>query len=194
MRTKPVSCTRNASRAAVHGEKNVRNALALAALVMCGFGVYYTIIELQTSRWPSVEGRVTATRIAEIPGKDDWGGTDIQPEVTYAYSVKGVDYESERFGPHLSFADMSRPCARRKIAEYPVGSEVDVYYDPQDPSSAVLEAHVSRGTFITFGVAGFLAAVATGIHLHARWHREQKKIQRKKASAERKEERRRKNG
>ncbi len=60
------------------------------------------------------------------------------PEVSYEYTVNGQTYQGNRFWPEklqISHADK----IQSTIAEYPVGSQVIVYYNPQNPADAYLQ-------------------------------------------------------
>lgn len=60
------------------------------------------------------------------------------PEVSYEYTVNGVTYQGNCFWPEklqLNQADKIQSA----IAQYPVGAQVMVYYNPQNPTDAYLQ-------------------------------------------------------
>ncbi|NUO64728.1 MAG: DUF3592 domain-containing protein [Gemmatimonadaceae bacterium] len=90
--------------------------------------------------WPSVRGRVTGSSLVadRIPMED--GSRAYHPQVSYEYVVAGREYRGERRSLiNVGGSGLARGVAQRVLARYPLGSEVVVFYDPQDPSAAILE-------------------------------------------------------
>jgi hypothetical protein len=56
--------------------------------------------------------------------------------VRYAYQVAGNAYESNKIYPGV---EMGGTGTHKIVERYPAGTQVMVYYDPQDPSKALLE-------------------------------------------------------
>jgi hypothetical protein len=57
------------------------------------------------------------------------------PLVIYSYSVDGAVFRSQR----VRSADEPGETAATTVARYPAGASVVVYYDPGNPSDALLE-------------------------------------------------------
>lgn len=116
---------------------------------------------LASSGWPATTGRIEASEV--IRGT---GGTAMprspgyQARVTYSYVVAGTRYRSDRVSYRDDIAK-SRAHAEQIAARYPVGNEVTVTYDPDAPSTSVLEPGVGLATFAVpgFGVALVLAGI-----------------------------------
>ncbi|MBK9924332.1 MAG: DUF3592 domain-containing protein [Anaerolineales bacterium] len=87
----------------------------------------------EVSQWPSAMGVVQMSTI-ERRSSDD-GYTDY-PVVQYSYQVNGQAYQSTKRAPG---PEVGGSGARGVIAKYPVGAQVMVFYNPQNPSDAVLE-------------------------------------------------------
>lgn len=104
--------------------------------------------------WPSVEGRVVRSRVSAMSGEN---GPTYAPDVGYVYLVDGAERTAARLfvGDSLSTSDGGY--ARGYCERYPVGKTVSVYYDPDDPDSAVLEPGLTKRSFfvLTFGL-GFV--------------------------------------
>jgi hypothetical protein len=90
--------------------------------------------------WPTVPGLVTGSTV-RADDSDDL--PEYRVSVTYEYSVDGRQYVGRHIGILDEVYSDSQP-ARDEAAQYPVGASVDVYYSPEDPSSAVLEPGVSQ--------------------------------------------------
>ena len=132
-------------------------------------GLAYNLLRLRrqmeaSKAWVKCDGDIVVSE-AKIPlshRSDDQD--DIDAIIRYRYQVSGQAYESNciKFGGQPM---MSRAFADALVAKYPVGAGVDVYYDPNDPKSAVLQPRkldnlVAILAFTTvFGViAAFLVA------------------------------------
>jgi len=87
----------------------------------------------EVSQWPSTMGTVVMSRVDRRSSGD--GYTDY-PVVQYSYQVNGQPYQSTKLAPG---PEMGGTGARKVVAKYPAGAQVMVFYDPQQPSEAVLE-------------------------------------------------------
>lgn len=103
--------------------------------VFIGYNIWR---QTQAKNWPTVAGEVTRS---EVESSTDSDGTTYRAEVSFRYEVNGQEHESDtwRFGAWGS-SDSSE--ARDVVKRFPVGRTVDVYYNPDDPASAVLEVGV----------------------------------------------------
>lgn len=97
--------------------------------------------------WPSVEGRMTKSRLIKIPSKHARGAFDYLPEVAYEYTVRNKRYE----GQVVRVGDDKNPLLETQrgrwaplIERQPVGSFVKVYYNPDRPAEACLEPSESN--------------------------------------------------
>lgn len=112
-------------------QRNAKNTCTqkLAALVMIIFCIATSVLTITHSvgsvGWPHVAGAIT-----ESEANDDGGGW-----ITYRYTVDDRTYSGHRVSYWINSSVASR---------YPVGSAVDVYYDPKAPAEAVLEPGLGR--------------------------------------------------
>lgn len=85
--------------------------------------------------WPTASGSVVESGLETRRSSNnrDWVN---YPRVVYAYSVGGQSYTSSRISPGLEVGGTSAPGV---VAKYPLGSQVRVYYHPQNPAEAVLQ-------------------------------------------------------
>ncbi len=109
--------------------------------------------------WPTSSGTVILSEVSSYDSRSDGKTTRMYTaNVRYRYAVNGVQYHSGR----VSLGDSSTSSAadKRAIAErYPVGSQVTVYYDPDQPQDALLEVGPVLITYIPL-VFGLLATIA----------------------------------
>jgi uncharacterized protein DUF3592 len=84
-------------------------------------------------QWPSTMGTVVMSTIEQRSSED--GYTDY-PVIQYSYQVAGQSYQSMKRAPG---PEVGGTGARKVVANYPAGAQVMVFYNPQNPSDAVLE-------------------------------------------------------
>jgi hypothetical protein len=104
--------------------------------------------------WPTAEGTVVLSTI-------DDRQKESTPHVVYTYTVADTEYTSNQ----ISFDIFDKPGGEGRIesiiARYPEGTEVTVYYDPGNPSTAILEPEVYSPFFmpLIFGVLFLLGGI-----------------------------------
>ncbi|MCU0493885.1 MAG: DUF3592 domain-containing protein [Chloroflexaceae bacterium] len=81
------------------------------------------------------------------------------PHVVYHYRVNGAHYQGERLRLGTVVLSSEARDAERTAARYPVGSAVTVYYDPANPTEAVLMRHTSWGTWLLWCVAMLMLVI-----------------------------------
>jgi hypothetical protein len=133
----------------------------LACVLLALITVFNYRAALAAMRWPHTEARILSS-VAEsrrVLTHQGGGNTMIvwSPVVEYSYQVNGRDHYSSRISFGADFA-ADRALAEKTVARYPAGSVATVYYDPANPSSAVLEPRVAFAWPTLLLVAGFFAA------------------------------------
>jgi hypothetical protein len=108
-------------------------------------------------RWPSVQGRITESRLDRNP-RSGSGGYSYTPRVRFSYAVDRQEYESSQIN-FWGVVGGSEGTARRTTTRYPEGARVTVYYNPEAPSEAVLDRAFSPIVLILPPVGVFLAAL-----------------------------------
>lgn len=140
-------------------------ASAIALLVIsCGAiaaGWGYVKTARRMRSFPTTRGTVLKRELATLSGgyrEGRWGrGGNHRAKVTYAYTVDGVGYTSDR--STYAHRGLKQSIAEQELAAIP--DEVDVYYDPAAPGEAYLETHTPRlGKFLLAGGSvGVIAAL-----------------------------------
>ena len=88
----------------------------------------------------------------------------MSPAVEYEYRVNGIGYRSRQIKPNTTVSGSKR-MAVKIAARYPVGRDVEVRYDPKNPSNAALETSsqaywlILVAALVIFGIA----VMATGV-------------------------------
>jgi len=104
------------------------------------FGIFLTDIPtmVMSSGWPATEGNVVTNRLVGTSVRE-WTGnlyTVRQVFISYQYFVNGSAYSSSAIN---SIDSPFHLYPTSYASRYPVGKDVIVYYNPRDPSEAVLE-------------------------------------------------------
>lgn len=89
-----------------------------------------------------------------------------QPVTKYSYTVDGDLYTSTRIRlvEEVPVFDTREEAVATAERSYPVGSSVQVYYDPEDPGSALLDPRPpTEGLFVLFTLGPLLMALGVGL-------------------------------
>jgi hypothetical protein len=144
-------------------------AAVVCLLIFAGF--VFDVLRLRrrmeaSKAWVKVDGAIISSETKIPPSHVFDDQDDIDPIIRYRYQVGGQTHESDcvKFGGQPS---VSRALAETLVARYPPGARVDIYYNPLDPTNAVLEpgkqdSLVAKLVFaLVFGsIAGILIAHA----------------------------------
>lgn len=105
-----------------------------------------------SSDWPGVQGEIIGSSVREEQDED---GTTYYADVSYVYVAADRRYTADtvNFGQYGG----SRNHAAGIVRQYPVGKTVMVYYDPEEPETAVLEPGVTWSSYLVLAI-GFLFA------------------------------------
>lgn len=115
--------------------------------------------KLAAESWPTAAGGILSSEVVIHRSHNTQGHTSVNyvPKVTYEYQVNGQKYMGDGIG--FGTATFGKKKADEIAAKYPQGAPVTVYYDPANPSKAVLETRsVGGGNFIAMGII----LIATG--------------------------------
>jgi hypothetical protein len=131
-------------------------AISAAALVT---GVAMMAASRKARSWPVVAGQVVERGVgpATTTGASR-AGRYFEPRVTYTYEVAGKAFRGHRIGLAPDAFDEDK--AKRVADALP--AQVEVHYNPDDPSDAVLEpSSIAMSILILLvGVIGGLAGAA----------------------------------
>ncbi|MDP3875678.1 MAG: DUF3592 domain-containing protein [Methylobacter sp.] len=134
----------------------IRITFLLLGAFLVLFGLVLRRMNAKAASWPSTEGEITRSDVVVDPHD---GGSSA--EIKYSYVVDGDNFSSGQFS--FGVRDNS-PAKEQLLAEvFPVGRKVSVYYDPGNPSIAVVETRPSSG-WTAIVAAG---AVCVGVGLLA---------------------------
>ncbi len=153
-----------------------RCLIAGAIFLVLGCGAFIGMQMAQSyvdraQQWPSVAGKIVTSEISTATTRYKYGiRTTLVADIEYAYSVNGQNYQGEhlRLIPMLHMKPEGTPA--ELVARYPVGRSVEVYYDPADPTAAVLNptpaddaSKLIRSVSVMGPCIAFLGLVLAGI-------------------------------
>lgn len=117
----------------------------------------------ESQKWSSAAGRITESyvRREDSTDSDGYPTTSYYPEVQFTYEFLGSEYAGNKiaFGGSMGGGQKK---AQESLAQYPVGKDVIVYYDPNNPGDAVLERRVSGNVFLIVGIVFLVISVCVG--------------------------------
>jgi hypothetical protein len=134
----------------------VAAALGARAGRVVSSGVEETTVRVVSS---GVEETTVRVRVGTATGRYRQARR-YAPQVVYAYEAGGRRYEGRRVGLGPRALTSDRGEALRAAGRYPAGSEVTVYYDPEDPGEATLVRGTGEGTRWYWLAAGVALAMA----------------------------------
>ncbi len=108
--------------------------------VFDAFMIWDAMRREQAQSYPSTQGTIIRSHI-EINHSTD--GTTYGPEVDFSYEVEGKFYTSDTYRYGV-WSSSDRSHAESVVDRYSNGKQVEVFYNPTDPSDAVLE-HDNQG-------------------------------------------------
>jgi len=115
--------------------------------------IRYSKAKKAAETWLTVTGSVLSSDVTIHRSHSSKGYTTVSymPKVTYEYQVNGQKYIGDGIG--FGNATYGKQKADNIAAAYPQGSQVDIHYNPADPSKAVLEPKsVGGGNLIALGI------------------------------------------
>jgi hypothetical protein len=129
------------------GRRVIVICLFLCALLAFHYYNTLAVAFFYSPMWPKTRGNVIKSYVRAAISTGS-GHKNVMPEVVYVYSVDGVDYQ----GNKIFFLEDGRgqSWSQKKVDKYKVEQQIEVYYNPWDPSISVLEpgGHI-KGIFLS---------------------------------------------
>jgi hypothetical protein len=124
------------------------------ALLVLGLGVFVVLISVvgltkfrASKTWLWTTGEITSAEMEKHVGHGRSRSVSYHAAIVYDYSVQGTKYSGHRvaFGEYGT----GNPNHARQILNcYPLGKQVDVYYNPSKPEDSVLERRLGCAVYI----------------------------------------------
>ena len=115
--------------------------------------------------WPSTPGQITEARVDRSRRTDSEGDVDYSyaPAIEYTYQVGGQEYSGHNITFGFRKSSSSHAKAEAALARFPIGGQVTVYYDPNNPGEAVLERKAGGSTLsLVLGIVFLVISLCLG--------------------------------
>lgn len=140
----------------------------VAGIFFLSFGLYEAWIAYGSSKWKAVPGSITESRLMEKK-RGKRSRTYHEPHIAYVYSSNGEQFSSNRIiigeAAYDTLDESSHSRSSRWLTQFPLGKEVTVYVNPEDPRQSVLVRGMHQVSFfkVYLGLACFVV-FAISIH------------------------------
>lgn len=143
--------------------------LLLAGLALAAFGLYFIAWGNEARNWPETAGTILSVTVrtdsrstgnAALTAEQRERRRRYYPSITYRWEIDGAPYTGSRYRlgtTHEKFK--TREQATAAAAAFRNGAPIRVYYDPANPSEAVLNRDTSGGVFVPLPIGLLFAAV-----------------------------------
>jgi hypothetical protein len=122
----------------------------LLGLVPLAVGLWQLKRCLDQRSWIETEGRIMHSEVQlGRPGSKE----GASPIIRYEYQVGSQRYDSSKFSVD-NFSGGVGHC-RALVRRYPLGQNVKVFYNPDNPEQAVLERRITMGTYFWLAIGVF---------------------------------------
>ncbi len=112
--------------------------------------------------WPTADAVVLSSDVVTTTTeRGQRVSTQIEAVVEYAYMIRGQEYRTSRI--YFTGGASSYAAARELVVQFPTGTAVKAFYDPENPSTAVLRPGVSSLDFLSIGLAALGTVVGGGL-------------------------------
>jgi hypothetical protein len=113
----------------------------------------------RASRWPSAPGKIVSCKTRKVHTKQSGGAPSVGnvPDITYVYTVDGVEHRGKRIG--IGEIAPDSPEVEAALERYQVGRTGPVFYNPAKPDEAVLERDAPASPGVMYAIAGSLVLV-----------------------------------
>ena len=152
-----------------------------ALLIWTGLGnTYYGWV---SQKWPVAEGVILRAEVEEVrvneKRSDDSNTVNARPPgqylryrpvIEYQWQVNGDTYDRARRNYSAAQGNEdSRAEAEAIIAPYPVGAKVEIHYDPDKPSRAILEPGPHWDGLSVTTIAALIVAAFAATFSYVAW-------------------------
>lgn len=148
--------------------------MLLLGVLFALFGVYFIGLGNESGSWPDTQGTIESVTIRTDTDMAGNAGLTVEererrrryfPSITYRWEVDGQSYTGSRYQlgtTHEKYAEREQAVAA--AAKYRTDTTITVYYDPKDPSQAVLDKSASSALWVPL-LLGLLLAGMGGVGL-----------------------------
>ncbi len=96
--------------------------------------------------WPSADAKILSSEIEVSKAKES---TSYEAKFTYTFDVDGQEYSGNQYG-FFVFSG-SEKASEELVSRYPVGAETKIFYNPGQPSDAVMDRALGPAVWVCIG-------------------------------------------
>src|SRR5579859_5908632 len=102
--------------------------------------------QFQSAKFPSATGQITRSQVTTHRGSK--GGVTYGVAISYEFTVDDKAFVSSRYRYNASMSSSGSRWARATVQSHPLGSAVTVFYNPANPSEALLAPGIGGEDFL----------------------------------------------
>lgn len=113
---------------------------------------------MSAREWASANGMIVKAYVSSAQDDENPKSTKLWyvPHVSYTYFAQGTQFVAQRIYFGAPKKSGERSSAEKELVPYPVGALVTVYYNPEQPASAVLRRQAPNATKLLWIALGIL--------------------------------------
>jgi hypothetical protein len=142
----------------------------LRICILIGGGLQFFVFILlvyqarKTKQWNTTTGKILASELSDFGLDTNNTGKTYKARIKYQYIVTGKKYVSRKiyYGGWIAISFSSY--MRTLVAQYNVGEECTVYYNPRNPKKSVLKTGTVLPVY--FLLLGAIVCVGVGICMY----------------------------
>ena len=143
--------------------------LIVVSLLLYMFSRVFTKHANAMKKWPTTPGRIIQSYVTTTlqrhrrpyRSSGDYNVTMYVPRIVYSYDVGGHAYQGDEVG--WSTTSNRQSVADKQVKRYPLGTEVRVFYNPDNPAEATLSTSIGMLPVIFWVLSGLAAAGAVTV-------------------------------
>lgn len=135
--------------------------MIIGLFIVCGaaittWGVRIIADARKSQKWPCVDGKIERSIDASET-------EDLLPDIEFSYSVEGQQFSQPM---HFPSGTMPTPEFNNSyLKKYPEGSQIKVYYNPDQLDSATLEPGMANGDWMVLAAGLMTIFIGLGMLL-----------------------------
>jgi len=138
----------------MNGYAMIIGLFIISGLAITAWGLFILAGARKTQNWPGVAGTITRS----VEGAET---EDLLPDIEFSYEVDG---QTRRKTMEFPSGTMPTPEFNNSyLKKYPVGAQVQVFYNPEQPDEATLEPGMAGGDWMVLAAGVLTTLVGVGM-------------------------------
>jgi hypothetical protein len=144
--------------------------MGLLGLLALATGIWNLLHPRKVLAWIKVKGTIVSSETESFREVDSSHRhtTLYRPVIEFSYQAEGQEYHNILGSSGVTMSASSKQWADGEVARYPVGTQVDVFYNPENPTQSSLTANA--GMTLSGRSSLVVAAILIATALYAAGH------------------------